>query len=142
MRYIIPVWKLARVATLRVFKTKWFRRFARRGRIVDAELCEAIARANRGLIDADLGGNVIKQRVAQPGQGRSGGYRNLIVFRAGDSAVFVFGFAKSSQGDLEPDELDDVRTAAKLLLGYGPQQLDAAVANQELWEVMCDDEAL
>jgi hypothetical protein len=127
---------------VRVFKTKWFRRFARRERIDDIALCEAIARANRGLIDADLGANVIKQRVARPGQGRSGGYRSLIVFRVGDRAVFVFGFAKSSQGDLAPDELDDVRTAAKLFLGYDAEQLGVAVANGELWEVMCDAEAL
>jgi hypothetical protein len=127
---------------LRVFKTKWFRRFARRERIDDAMLCEAVDRADQGLVDADLGGNVIKQRIARKGQGRSGGFRSLIVFRSGDRAVFVFGFSKSDRDDLEPDELDDVRTAAKLFLAYDPAQLDQAIANGELWEVKCDDEAL
>ena len=73
---------------MRVFKTKWFRRFARREGIADAMLCEAVARAERGLIDADLGGGVIKQRVARQGQGRSGGHRNMIVYRSGDRAMF------------------------------------------------------
>ncbi|WP_447415009.1 type II toxin-antitoxin system RelE/ParE family toxin, partial [Clostridium perfringens] len=60
---------------MRIFKTKWVARFVRRERISDADLKEAIERAERGLIDADLGGGLIKQRVARPGQGRSGGFR-------------------------------------------------------------------
>lgn len=101
-------------------------------------LCEVVARAERGLIDADLGGGVIKQRVARQGQGRSDGHRNMIVYRSGDRAVFVFGFAKSDRVDLEPDELADLKAAAKLLLSYDVGELDKAVDNQELWEVMCD----
>jgi len=127
---------------VRVFKTKWFRRFARREGIADATLCDAVARAARGQIDADLGRGIIKQRVARPGQGRSGGYRTLIVYRARDRAIFVFGFAKSERDDIEPDELDDLRTTAKLLLAYAREELDEAAVNDELWELKCDDEAL
>jgi hypothetical protein len=58
---------------VRIFKTKLFARFARRERIADASLREAVERAGRGLVDADLGGGLIKQRVAREGQGRSGG---------------------------------------------------------------------
>jgi len=54
---------------LRVFKNTWFRRFARKESITDAMLCEAVRRAERGLIDADLGGGLIKQRVERPGAG-------------------------------------------------------------------------
>jgi len=68
---------------LRIFKTKVFTRFARRERISDAQLREAVARAERGLVDADLGGGVVKQRVARPGQGRSGGFRALIAYVRG-----------------------------------------------------------
>jgi len=57
-------------SALRIFKTKHFSRFARRERISDAALREAVDRAERGPTDADLGGGVIKQRVARPGQGR------------------------------------------------------------------------
>jgi len=66
---------------VRVFKGVWFAKFARKQRISNAALCEAVARAEAGLIDADLGGGVIKQRVARPGAGRSGGYRTVIFFR-------------------------------------------------------------
>ena len=127
---------------MEVYKTKWFRRFARREKITDAMLCDAVARAERGQVDADLGGGVIKQRMARKGQGRSGGYRSLIVYRIDDRAIFVFGFAKSDQDNLEPDELADLKTAAKLLLGYDADDLEEAVTKGELWEVDCDAEAI
>jgi hypothetical protein len=63
---------------MRAFKTKWFARFARQELIADASLWEAIERAERGLIDADLGGGLIKQRVSRHGKGRSGGYRVIV----------------------------------------------------------------
>ena len=79
---------------MRIFKNI---RFARREAISDRALCDAIARAERGLIDADLGGNVIKQRIPRPHQGRSGGFRSIILFRAAERAVFVYGFVKNDQ---------------------------------------------
>lgn len=66
---------------LKVFKTKWFVRYAQRAKITDEMLCKAIEHAERGLIDADLGGNVIKQRIARPGQGQSKGYRSIIAYK-------------------------------------------------------------
>ena len=57
------------MAGVRIFKSRWFQRFARKERISDAALRNAVARAERGQIDADLGGDVIKQRIARPGEG-------------------------------------------------------------------------
>jgi hypothetical protein len=91
-------------------------RFIRRERIADANLREAIHRAERGLIDADLGGGLIKQRVARPGQGQSGSYRMIVVYRTQDRAFFVYGFAKSERENIEPDELADLRAIAADLL--------------------------
>jgi len=96
-----------------IYKTKLFANFARRERIVDASLCDAIERAGRGLVDADLGGGVIKQRVARRGQGRSGGYRTLIAYRFGDFAVFLFGFAKNERGNIDDRELDVLQSTAR-----------------------------
>ena len=74
---------------MRIFVTRWFARFARKERISEKRLREAIARAERGAIDADLGSNLIKQRVARSGGGRSGGYRTLIAFHALRRSVFL-----------------------------------------------------
>jgi hypothetical protein len=65
---------------MRVFKTRWFVRFAKSEKISDASLDDAVARAERGLLDADLGGGIIKQRVARPGKGKRGGYRAIIAY--------------------------------------------------------------
>ena len=80
---------------MRIFTNAWLERFARKQRLDDDALREAIQRAEQGLVDADLGGGVIKQRVARPGQGKSGGYRTIILYRQESRAFFVFGFAKS-----------------------------------------------
>jgi hypothetical protein len=80
---------------MRIYKSAWFAKFARKEKIDDSALCDAIHRAEKGLIDADLGSGLLKQRVARGGAGKSGGYRTLIVFRSGERAIFAFGFAKS-----------------------------------------------
>ena len=89
---------------MRIYKTKAFARFARSERIADATLCEAIANAERGLIDADLGEGLIKLRVARRGQGKRSGYRMLIAFQSKLRAIFLFGFAKSDLDNIADDQ--------------------------------------
>jgi len=125
---------------VRVFKNAWFQRFARKEKIMDAMLCEAVERAERGLTDADLGGGLIKQRVARPGAGRSGGFRTLIFFRAGTRAVFAFGFAKNAQDNIDEDDEADLKKAAKLALGFSEADMDKLVRQGTLVEVNCRDE--
>ena len=71
--------------------------------------------AQRELIDADLGVGLIKQRVARPGQGRSGGWRTWMAFRSQDRTVFLYGFAKSERANIGPDELVLAQTDERLL---------------------------
>ncbi len=120
---------------MRLFKTKWTARFLRRERILDGSLREAVERAERGLIDADLGGGLIKQRVARSGQGRSGGYRMIVVYRAKDRAFFVYGFAKNARGNIEDDELQTLRDLAAELLTREDAALERAIAGGELEEI-------
>ena len=88
----------------KIFKTRWFDRFARKEKIRDPVLVDAVGRAEKGQVDADLGGGVIKQRIARPGRGKSGGYRTIIFFRPGERAVFAYGFAKSARANIAADE--------------------------------------
>jgi hypothetical protein len=120
---------------LRIFKTKPFARFARRERIADSALCEAVGRASHGAVDADLGGGVIKQRVARPGQGRSGGYRVLIAYRREVRSVFLYGFAKSERDNIDDDELETAREIAKGWLTATPSQIARALADGLIQEV-------
>ena len=125
---------------MRTFKTKWLSRFARREGIADKSLQEAIERAERGLIDADLGGGLIKQRVARPGQGRSGGYRTIVAFRAKQRAVFLYGFAKNEQENIEPNELLTFRSIAADLLAADSARIAEAIENGVLQEIDHDEE--
>lgn len=119
----------------RIFKTKWFHRFARKERLADSVLLEAVGRAENGQIDADLGGGVIKQRIARPGQGRSGGYRAVVLFRRGERAVFIYGFAKSERDNIRPDEEKEFKEAAKHVLALTEKQLSELVKEGSFVEV-------
>jgi hypothetical protein len=112
--------------------TKWLARYARRERIADESLREAIERAERGLVDADLGGGVIKQRVARAGQGRSGGYRMLVAYRAGHRAVFLYGFAKRERENIDPDELVTLREIGAAWLAADARQIARALTEDVL----------
>ena len=120
------------------FKTKAFARFADRERLEDAALCEAVRRARRGLIDADLGGGV-KQRIARKGSGKSGGFRAIVLFRRNELAFFVYGFAKSNRENLRRNELEAFRMLADEMLGLTGAGLAAALENGTIIEVTCDD---
>ena len=127
------------VKGMRIFKNKSFARFARKARIADWVLCAAINDASRGLIDADLGDGVIKQRVARLGAGKSGGFRTIILFHAGDQAIFVHGFAKNEQDNIRDDELAAFKLLALQMLALSPETLAAAIAIGALTEVKCND---
>lgn len=120
---------------MRVFKTKWLARFARREDISDASLLEAIDRAERGIIDADLGGGLIKQRVSRPGQGRSGGYRMILVYLVRNRAVFLYGFAKSERENIEARELEDLRYIAADILAADEESFKTVMDQQGLKEI-------
>ena len=124
---------------MRVFKNGWFQKFARKEKISDAMLCEAVARAERGLIDADLGAGLFKQRVARHGAGKSGGFRTLVFYRTQKRAVFAYGFAKSDMANLDDADEAYLKKAAKLVLGFTDEQMDAEVVAGRMLEVKCDE---
>ena len=127
---------------MQTFKTKAFTRFADKASISDAALCRAVLDAEKGLIAADLGGGVIKQRIARRGQGKSGGFRTLIVFRAGTRAIFVHGFAKNEKDNIEKDGLVALKKLAAELLAYDDKMLARVVASGVLLQVKCDEETV
>lgn len=124
---------------MRLFKTKWFMRYARQERIDDHSLRDAIERAERGLVDADLGGGIIKQRIARTGQGRSGGFRLLIGYRSGNLAVFLYGFAKNERDNITADELATLREIGAAWIEANKDHLEKAIKDGVLTEVSYDN---
>jgi hypothetical protein len=110
------------------------------GRIADAVLCEAVARAERGQVDADLGGGVIKQRIARPGQGKSKGYRTIMVLRRGAKAFFVYGFAKSQRANIDDAEKEQFKEAAQHLLALTEKQLAELLKRGDFTELKSNEQ--
>ena len=125
---------------MRIFKSKWFQRFARKVGIEDAALREAVHRAEKGQVDADLGGDVIKQRIARPGQGKSKGYRTIILFRRGDKAFFIYGFPKSQRANINEDEEEQFKEAAKHVLSLTEEQLSELLKRGDFVEVKANEQ--
>lgn len=105
-------------------------------------MCTAIADASQGLIDADLGGGVLKQRIARQRGGKSGGFRTIILFRLRERAFFVHGFARNEQDIVRDDELAIFKTLAAEMIAYDDEVLSRATANGTLMEVMYNDQAV
>ncbi|RXS97158.1 type II toxin-antitoxin system RelE/ParE family toxin [Silvibacterium dinghuense] len=120
---------------LAVYKSRPFARFQRKARISDADLLQAAKAAEQGLIDADLGGGVIKQRIARAGEGKSGGSRSIIFFRRGDRLVYVYGFEKKDRANIRLDELDAFRELARVVLGYTEAEIAQRVRDGALLQV-------
>ena len=125
---------------MRVFKSRWFQRFARKEAIADSALIEAAARVEKGQIDAALGGGVIKQRIGRAGQGKSKGYRTIIFFRRDEiarttRAFFVYGFAKSQRANLDEYEDEQFKEAAKHVLALTDKQLEERLMRGDFVEV-------
>lgn len=87
------------------------------------------------MIDANLGGGVIKQRVSRLGQGHSGGYRTIVLYRQAHRAFFVYGFAKSGQANISEDEVAAFKKAARHILNLTDEQLAELIQNGQLSEV-------
>jgi hypothetical protein len=130
------------MSNLRIFKNKSFARFAKKADISDSALCKAIVNAEQGLIDADLGGGVIKQRVPRDGEGKSGGFRTMILFRTGTRAFFVYGFAKNEQDNISNDDLISLRKLAAKMLNYDEKELAIAIQKKLVIEVMCNEQTI
>ena len=107
----------------------------RKTELTNPALCKAVAEMADGLIDADLGGDVLKKRVALPGRGKSGGVRTLVATRRGTRWFFVFGFEKNERANVSDEELEGLQTIAADLLARTGSQLDEAVADGALQEI-------
>lgn len=119
----------------RVFKTRHFSRWMRKTELTDSALCAAVAEMVQGLIDADLGGGVVKKRVGLAGRGKSGGARTLVATNKGSRWFFVFGFEKNDRANITSDELEALQNLAHELLARTGSQLDLAVNDQTLEEI-------
>ena len=116
-------------------KTRYFARWARKVALHDSSLLDAVREMAAGLVDADLGGGVVKKRVAMPGRGKRGGARTLVATNRSDRWVFLLGFGKNERDDIDPAELDALKSIADTYLAFRIEELDAFAMTGALEEI-------
>lgn len=125
----------------RVFRTRTFTRWMRKTSLTDKALFGAVSEMAEGLVDANLGGYVVKKRIALPGQGKRGGVRTIVATKMADRWFFLYGFSKNERANIDQDELEVLQEVARELLGFNELQLVRAMAAGELFEVSSDGES-
>ncbi len=120
---------------MRAFKTRTFQRWAGKVGVTNAALLDAVAQMECGLIDADLGGNLYKQRVALPGRGKSGSTRTIIATRFAGVVFFLYGFEKNDRSNISAKELSLYQRLARGFLDMTEGQIATALVGQVLTEV-------
>jgi hypothetical protein len=123
-----------------IYKTRWFDRWAHKQGLDDLTLCSAVREMIAGLYDADLGGGLLKKRIARPGRGKSTGFRTLIATNRGDRWIFVYGFPKNERSNIDKTEAEALKKLATELLSLTAEALEAAKHDDELMEINCDAE--
>lgn len=124
---------------MQVFKNRAFSKWAAKEGLGDEALLKAVAEITQGSVDADLGGQVFKKRVAVSGRGKSGGLRTLLAYRVGKRVFFVYGFAKNARANISDKELKALKLYASVLLNYSKAELIKAVNSGALIEVVSDE---
>ena len=119
----------------RIFKTRHFARWMRKTELTDALLCKAVQEMSQGLIDADLGSDLVKKRVGIAGRGKRGGARTLVATNKNKRWFFVFGFEKNERANIDADELEALQELAKQLLARTREELEIALADGALKEI-------
>ena len=123
----------------RILKTRTFNCWLRKTLLSNTALLKAIAEMERGLVDADLGGNVYKKRVALPGRGKSGSTRTLIATIREDRWIFMYGFEKNERENITQAELAYLQGGAQIFLTYSSDELQLAIAKGEFFKVHHDE---
>lgn len=106
--------------------------------LTEEALCLAISEMEKGLIDAELGGGVVKKRVPLPGRGKSGSTRTLLATNKGSRWFFVFGFEKNERANVSVRESAALKAIAADLLKLTSEELESQVASDALQEI-CHD---
>ncbi len=120
---------------MRIFLTRWFARWAAKESLSSSALRLAVQEIESGLVDAQLGGNVVKKRVATAGRGKSGGLRTLLAIRLRDKSFFIYGYAKNQRDNINETELRALKALASQLLNYDDKTLAVALNAGELVEI-------
>ena len=114
---------------MNAFETRWFKKWSEKKGLMDDDLRDALERTIKGSGVVDLGGNVYKIRIAKNGQGRSGGFRTILIYKKGKRSLFIYGFEKNNQDNIDKGTLADYKKYATTFLDYTETDINRLVDN-------------
>ncbi len=122
---------------MRVFKNRWFHRWARKENLPDAALFRAAKEILDGKVEADLGAGLFKKRLARPGGGKRGGYRTIVGYKKANSEriIFLYAFAKNRKANMTAEEEAALSIAAESFISASDAQVTALLNEGALLEV-------
>ena len=115
--------------------TKWFKKWAKKAKLSNHHLIEAIDNLEKGLSIANLGGTLFKIRVKRAGQGKSSGFRTIIAYKKDDKAIFIYGFGKNEKSNIDKTELHYFKKLSADLLGIDARQIEDLRKKQVLFDL-------
>ena len=125
---------------VRIFKNRWFHRFANKEGITDNELKEVVKQLENGQFYADLGGGVYKMELARKGEGKHGGYRSIVIFKSEFRSFFVYGFPKSKKDNISDKALKSYKQEAKDNFTMTDELINEWLKRQTLIEILQEEE--
>jgi hypothetical protein len=124
---------------MNILKSKWFNKWSKKSKISDESLMSAIENFNLSSV-VDLGAGLYKVRISRPNQGKSGGFRTLIIYSKDDLALFMLGFAKNEKNNICATDLIDLKKQTKYILSFSKEQVDSLIDNGTFVKVETKDE--
>ncbi|MGR4844646.1 type II toxin-antitoxin system RelE/ParE family toxin [Rhizobium sp. LARHSG275] len=125
---------------MRVLKDLEFEDWAAEYNVTDAMLCDAAKEIEAGLVDARLGGFLLKKRVAAPGRGKRGSYRTIVGHRQGDRLIFVHGFAKNETDNITKKEKEALRKLCDVYMLADDKKLAEMIELKLILEIQCHEQ--
>lgn len=123
-----------------VVKTHEFDAWAREYSVTETALKRAAEEIEAGLIDARLGGFLVKKRIAAAGRGKRGGYRVILGYRQGDRLIFIHGFAKNEIEAITKRETQALRKLCEIYMQADAEVFGRMIAKKLLLEVGLDEQ--
>src|SRR5208337_1707989 len=122
---------------MRLFKNKWFARWARVEDISDSVLLQAAAEIVAGQVEADLGGYLFKKRLAREGSGKRGSYRVLLGYQRpnAERIIFLYAFAKNARANISDKEKEALSLVAEAFISATDMQVALLLKDGSLVEV-------
>ena len=120
---------------MRIWKTKVFQSWQKKSDVTDDMLVAAVQDMQKGLIDAELGRNLVKKRIARKDSGKSAGYRTIVATKKKETWFFIYGFAKNEKDNITAQELGGLKDLATYLLGLCESEVTDSVNKKLLTEV-------